>query len=59
MGSSGRPIRVVTRILALVLALSVALPGSAATQDPGWPREITRDDATLVYYQVVASDVYP
>jgi hypothetical protein len=31
--------------------LTVALPFSTAAQDPGWPREITSDDARLVYYQ--------
>jgi hypothetical protein len=37
--------------LILVLALTAAQQGHAATQDPGWPREMVRDDATVVYYQ--------
>jgi hypothetical protein len=56
MATSGKPIGLLTRTLALVLALSVAPAGSAATQDPGWPRELTRDDATLVYYQPQIDD---
>ncbi|MGU7768607.1 hypothetical protein ACV229_00295 [Burkholderia sp. MR1-5-21] len=51
MARSAMPISALTRALALALVLSVALPGPAAAQDPGWPREISRDDATLVYYQ--------
>jgi hypothetical protein len=44
-------VRLSTRALALALSLSMVFPGAHAAQDPGWPREITRDDATLVYYQ--------
>ncbi|WP_207002405.1 hypothetical protein [Trinickia mobilis] len=51
MATPGMLICASTRALALALVLSAALPGPAAAQDPGWPREITRDDATLVYYQ--------
>jgi hypothetical protein len=50
MATPGIPVRALRRTLLLALAL-LPVPGPAATQDPGWPREITRDDATLVYYQ--------
>src|SRR5882757_9618231 len=40
-----------SRALTLVLVLSTIHAGRAATLDPGWPREIVRDDATLIYYQ--------
>lgn len=39
------------RALTLALALSAAQAAYTATLDPGWPREIVRDDATLTYYQ--------
>jgi hypothetical protein len=45
-----------TRALIVALAWSAASPGHAAEQDPGWPRELTRDDATLVYYQPQIDD---
>jgi hypothetical protein len=44
-------IRPVMRVLALALSLSLASKVDATTPDPGWPREIVRDDATLIYYQ--------
>ena len=44
-------VRLTTRALAFALALSMVFPGVHAAQDPGWPREMTRDDATLIYYQ--------
>src|SRR5580698_3781709 len=48
------------KVLVLALALCAAQPGSAATSaatpDPGWPREMVREDATLVYYQPQIDD---
>jgi hypothetical protein len=51
MRKPGMRIKLSTRALALALSLSMVFSGARAAQDPGWPREITRDDATLVYYQ--------
>jgi hypothetical protein len=49
-------ISTLTRALALALSISVALSHAASAQDPGWPREITRDDASLIYYQPQIDD---
>ena len=56
MSNSGMPISTPTRLLALALSISVTLAHGATAQDPGWPREITRDDASLVYYQPQIDD---
>lgn len=56
MATSRLRVRALTRALTLALILSTTLPGLAATQDPGWPREMTRDDANLVYYQPQIDD---
>lgn len=48
--------RLPIRMLALALALSAMQPIRAATQDPGWPREIVQGDATLTYYQPQIDD---
>lgn len=44
-------LRLPIRALTLLVALFAVLPIYAATQDPGWPREIVHDDATIIYYQ--------
>jgi hypothetical protein len=51
MLSPGMRIKTSTRALALALSFSMMSAGARADQDPGWPREITRDDAALIYYQ--------
>ncbi|MGF6604173.1 hypothetical protein P3T23_008928 [Paraburkholderia sp. GAS448] len=56
MATSGTPIRPLARAVVLVLALSAATPGPAAAQDPGWPRELTKNDTTLVFYQPQVDD---
>jgi hypothetical protein len=56
MATSRRRISTSTRTLVLALSLALALTRAGATQDPGWPREIARDDATLVYYQPQIDD---
>lgn len=48
--------RLPIRMLALALALSANQPIRAATQDPGWPREMVQGDATLTYYQPQIDD---
>jgi uncharacterized ParB-like nuclease family protein len=48
--------RLPIKALVLALALCATQPGSAAAPDPGWPREMVRDDATLVYYQPQIDD---
>ncbi|MCI0150159.1 hypothetical protein KNO81_30205 [Paraburkholderia sediminicola] len=48
--------RLRTLTLALALTLAAAQTNRAATLDPGWPREIVRDDATLTYYQPQIDD---
>ncbi|MFM0220471.1 hypothetical protein [Paraburkholderia dipogonis] len=48
--------RLPVRVLMLTLALSAVQPIRAATQDPGWPREIVREDATVIYYQPQIDD---
>jgi hypothetical protein len=48
--------RLPIRALTLTLALLSIQPIRAATQDPGWPREIVRDSATLTYYQPQIDD---
>ena len=45
-----------TLTLALALTLAAAQTNHAATLDPGWPRELVRDDATLTYYQPQIDD---
>ncbi|APC14439.1 hypothetical protein BLL42_01305 [Pseudomonas frederiksbergensis] len=52
MTASRLPIRALT----LALALSAIQPIRAATLDPGWPREVVRDGATLTYYQPQIDD---
>ena len=52
MATSRLPVRALT----LTLALLAIQPIRAATQDPGWPREIVRDGATLTYYQPQIDD---
>lgn len=44
------------RALALTLAISAAHPVYATALDPGWPREIVRNDTTLIYYQPQIED---
>ncbi|WP_350648319.1 hypothetical protein [Pseudomonas sp. HY13-MNA-CIBAN-0226] len=44
------------RALMLMFVLFAALPLRAAQLDPGWPREIVREDATLIYYQPQIDD---
>ncbi|MFL9904512.1 hypothetical protein PQR71_41365 [Paraburkholderia fungorum] len=44
------------RTLALVLTLAAVQTSHAAALDPGWPRELVRDDATLTYYQPQIDD---
>ncbi len=53
--STFRP-RLRTLAVALALTLAAAQTNRAATLDPGWPREIVRDDATLTYYQPQIDD---
>ena len=53
--STFRP-RLRTLTLALALTLAASQINHAATLDPGWPREIVRDDATLTYYQPQIDD---
>lgn len=48
--------RLAIQALTLVLALFAILPIRAATQDPGWPREIVHDDVTIIYYQPQIDD---
>ncbi|SOE68343.1 hypothetical protein SAMN05446635_3282 [Burkholderia sp. OK233] len=48
--------RLPIRMLALALLLSAMSPTRAATQDPGWPREMVQQDATLTYYQPQIDD---
>lgn len=48
--------RLPIQALTLALALFAILPIRAATLDPGWPREIVHDDATIIYYQPQIDD---
>jgi hypothetical protein len=49
-------IRALAMALACAMTLSSIQPVRAATQDPGWPRELVRDGATLTYYQPQIDD---
>ncbi|MGF6754947.1 hypothetical protein [Paraburkholderia sp. GAS42] len=52
MATSKLPIRA----LALALAFPLMQTALAATQDPGWPRELAKGDARVVYYQPQIDD---
>jgi hypothetical protein len=56
MAYPGVPISTLARSAAFALSLLLARPPAAMAQDPGWPREITRNDASLVYYQPQIDD---
>lgn len=54
-GSPGARRARATSVLS-VAAILLRLAGVAAAQDPGWPREMTRNGVQLVYYQPQVDD---